>query len=65
MQNNQGSPTERRYLSEPPLAYRQPAATAPANELGKDEWKKERDRKKAAKKESGHWGWTNLNPANW
>jgi hypothetical protein len=65
MQNNQGSPTERKYLSEPPLAYRQPAATAPANELGKDEWKKERDRKKAAKKESGRWSWTNLNPANW
>jgi hypothetical protein len=26
--NKQGSPTDRRYLSEPPLTYRQPAATA-------------------------------------
>jgi hypothetical protein len=48
--NNQGSPTERRYLSEPPLSYRQPAATAPADELGEDEWKKEKDRKRAARK---------------
>ena len=48
--NNQGSPTERRYLSEPPLTYRQPAATAPAGERGEDEWRKDRDRKKAALK---------------
>jgi hypothetical protein len=46
--NKQGSETERRYLSEPPLTYRQPAATAPTGELGEDEWRKEKDRKKAA-----------------
>lgn len=48
--NKQGSETERRYLSEPPLTYRQPAATAPTDQLGEDEWKKERDRKKEALK---------------
>lgn len=49
-----GSSTTRRYLSEPPLAYRQPAATAPVGELGEDEAVKERARKKAAGKK-GSW----------
>ncbi len=40
-----GSATQRKYLSEPPVAYRQPAATATAGELGEDEAKKERRRK--------------------
>jgi hypothetical protein len=40
--NQEGSTTTRRYLSEPPLDYRQPAATAPADDLGEDEWRKER-----------------------
>jgi hypothetical protein len=48
--NKQGSPTTRRYLSEPPLTYRQPAAGAPTDELGEDEWKKAKDRKKEALK---------------
>jgi hypothetical protein len=48
--NKQGSETERRYLSEPPLTYRQPSATAPSDQLGEDEWKKQRDRKKEALK---------------
>jgi hypothetical protein len=48
-----GSPTTRRYLSEPPLAYRQPAPTAATNDLGEDEAKKERERKAAAKKDKG------------
>jgi hypothetical protein len=47
-ENMQGSATERKYLSEPPLTYREPAASAPVGELGKPEWKKERDAKKAA-----------------
>lgn len=38
----QGSPDQRRYLSEPPLAYRQPAATAPVGVPGDDEEVKER-----------------------
>lgn len=48
-----GSPTTRRYLSEPPVEYRQPAATAATNELGEDEAKKERERKAKARKEKG------------
>ncbi|WP_279480564.1 hypothetical protein [Aureimonas sp. SK2] len=38
----QGDPTQRRYLSEPPLAYRQPAATAPVGDPGVDEDVKQR-----------------------
>lgn len=45
-----GAADQRRYLSEPPLTYRQPAATAPVGEPGEDEAKKERARKKAATK---------------
>lgn len=45
-----GSADQRRYLSEPPLTYRQPATTAPIGEQGEDEAKKERARKKAASK---------------
>ncbi|UXN61067.1 hypothetical protein [Phyllobacterium zundukense] len=56
-----GSPTTRRYLSEPPLEYRAPASTAAANELGEDEAKKERERKAAAKKDKG-FSWKNLIP---
>lgn len=38
----QGSPAQRKYLSEPPLAYRQPASTAAAGDPGEDEEVKER-----------------------
>ena len=58
-----GSATTRRYLSEPPLAYRAPAATAAADELGEDEAKKERDRKAAARKDKG-FSFKNLIPWN-
>lgn len=47
----------RRYLSEPPVEYRAAAATAPVDELGEDEWKKERDAKRAARKKSGKSSW--------
>ncbi|WP_025198893.1 MULTISPECIES: hypothetical protein [Brucella] len=60
-QQNQGSATTRRYLSEPPLAYRQPASTAAVGELGPDEAQKERERKKAA---SGSRGWRDYLPWN-
>ncbi|WP_246248925.1 hypothetical protein [Chelativorans alearense] len=50
---NQGSPTTRRYLSDPPTELRQPAETAAAGDLGEDEWKKERAAKRAATKETG------------
>lgn len=52
-EQRQGSPTNRKYLSEPPLDYRQPAATAATDELGEDELKKQRRAKKAASK-----GWS-------
>lgn len=50
---NQGDPTTRRYLSDPPLDYRQPSASAPADELGKDEAQKEREARRAARGGSG------------
>lgn len=49
-ETRQGSSTSRKYLSEPPLVYRQPAATAPANDIGEDEFKKERRAKAASAK---------------
>lgn len=55
-ENNQGSPTSRRYLSEPPLDYRQPADGAPQNDIGEDEWKKEKRLKAEARKKAGKSG---------
>ncbi len=46
-QRNQGDSNTRRYLSEPPIEYRTPTETAAAGDLGVDEWKKERQRKRA------------------
>lgn len=43
-----GSAAQRKYLSEPPISYRQPAASATVGELGEDEAKKERRRKAEA-----------------
>jgi len=54
-ENKQGSTTTRKYLSEPPLAYRQAAATAAQDELGEDEIKKERRKKKLSKKSTSWW----------
>lgn len=56
-----GAPDQRRYLSEPPLTYRQPATTAPIGEQGDDEAKKERARKKAASKSKS---WSDYMPWN-
>lgn len=57
--SRQGSPTTRRYLSEPPLAYRQAAETAPSDDVGEDEWRKEKrlkaEARKNAKKEPARW----------
>ena len=55
-EQRQGSASTRKYLSEPPLTYRQPAATAAADDLGEDEAIKERRAKAAARKESGSGG---------
>ncbi|GAA4533631.1 hypothetical protein GCM10023174_28160 [Chelativorans composti] len=46
--SKQGDPNVRRYLSDPPLTYRQPEPTAPAGEIGKDEAVKEREAKRKA-----------------
>lgn len=54
-----GSPDTRRYLSEPPIAYRQPAPTAATDDLGEDESVKERRRKAEA---SGSKSWTDILP---
>ena len=56
---NAADPTTRRYLSEPPIEYRAAAATAPVDDLGEPEWKKERDAKRAARKpgQRSWWPW--------
>ncbi|AZO15233.1 MULTISPECIES: hypothetical protein [unclassified Mesorhizobium] len=54
-EQKQGDPTTRKYLSEPPLAYRQPSDAAPQNELGEDEYKKERRLKAQAEGKKGGW----------
>ncbi|MFC3752649.1 hypothetical protein [Aquamicrobium ahrensii] len=56
-QSRQGNPTTRRYLSEPPLDYRVAANTAPQDELGEDEYVKERRLKRAASKKGGMFDW--------
>lgn len=56
-QSRQGSPTTRRYLSEPPLDYRVAATTAPQDDLGEDESVKERRLKRAATKKGGLRDW--------
>ncbi|RWF67488.1 hypothetical protein, partial [Mesorhizobium sp.] len=47
-EGKQGDPNTRKYLSEPPLAYRVASDAAPQGELGEDEYKKERRLKKEA-----------------
>jgi len=56
-ESRQGDPTTRRYLSDPPVVYRQAADTAPQNDIGEDEYKKERRLKKEAAAKSGKSGW--------
>lgn len=60
-ETKQGSPTRRRYLSEPPRVYRDPAPTAPSGDIGEDEWKKEREARRAAR-QSNPRGWRSLIP---
>ncbi|TPN54072.1 MULTISPECIES: hypothetical protein [unclassified Mesorhizobium] len=54
-EGKQGNPNTRKYLSEPPLAYRVASDQAPQNELGEDEYKKERRLKKEAEGKKGGW----------
>jgi hypothetical protein len=60
--SRQGSPDTRKYLSEPPLDYRAPAETAPVDDVGIDEEKKERQRQAASRKKSGGISWRDLVP---
>lgn len=60
--SKQGSPTERRFLSEPPIAYRQPAATAAVDDIGEDEWKKDKRLKAEARKKAGTTSWRDRVP---
>lgn len=48
---------DRRFLSDPPEGLRQPAPTAPTDELGTPEKQKERERTAAAKKEKSGKSW--------
>lgn len=51
-------PNQRRFLSEPPTQYRQPAQTAPVGDVGEDEWRKER----AARQAQGKTTWRDMIP---
>ncbi|WP_244480702.1 hypothetical protein [Mesorhizobium sp. Root157] len=57
IETKQGNPTQRKFLSEPPLDYRVAASTAPQNDIGEDEYKKERRLKREASKGGGLFGW--------
>lgn len=60
--SQQGNPTERRYLSEPPTAYRVPVESAPVGELGEPEEKKQRRLRAESRKKSGKTSWRDLVP---
>ena len=47
-ERTQGDPNTRKYLSEPPVDYRVPAASAPTGDVGEPEWRKERQARRAA-----------------
>ena len=57
-ETRQGSPTQRRFLSEPPTTYRQPSANAPVGDVGEDEWRKQR----AAQQAQGKATWRDWIP---
>lgn len=59
---NQGDPTVRKYLSEPPLEYREAAVTAPVDDVGEDEDKKEARRKAESRKKAGKKNWRDFVP---
>ncbi len=58
----QGNPTSRKYLSEPPIKYRAAAETAPVNDIGEDEYKKEARRKANSRKKAGKKSWRDYVP---
>jgi hypothetical protein len=60
-ETQQGDAQKRKFLSEPPIDYRQAAADAPVGELGEDEYRKERRLKREARKKYG-FSLSDLNP---
>lgn len=62
VENNQGSSTKRKYLSDPPLVYREASADAPIGDPGEDEYRKEKRLKREARKKGGGWSLSDLNP---
>lgn len=54
-ETKQGDPNTRKYLSEPPLEYRVAADSAPKDDIGEDEYKKERRLKREASKGKSSW----------
>jgi hypothetical protein len=61
-ETQQGDSQRRKYLSEPPIDYRQAAADAPVGEIGEDEYRKERRLKREARKKSDGFSLSDLNP---
>jgi hypothetical protein len=62
-ESQQGESTSRKFLSEPPLDYRQASADAPTGETGEDESTKERRLKREARKKYGRGlTWDDINP---
>ena len=59
-----GDPNNRKYLSEPPTEYRVASDTAPQNDIGEDEYKKERRLKREAAKKGGSSGYFDWLPWN-
>ena len=55
-ETREGSSTTRKFLSDPPLDYRQASADAPVGELGEDEYRKERRLKRLARKNTSWLG---------
>ena len=61
-ESKSGDPDKRKYLSEPPVEYREPAVSAPVDDIGEDEWKKEKRRKADSRKKSGKTSWRDFVP---
>jgi hypothetical protein len=61
-ETRQGSSQTRKFLSEPPIEYRQAAADAPVGQLGEDEYRKERRLKREARKKKSGFSLSDLNP---
>ncbi len=55
--NAKGAYSDRRTLSDPPMAYREPADTAPVGELGESEYDKEKRREAEAKEKKSFKLW--------